>query len=102
MATFEIPLISMPQRFEIALAGVTYNLTVRWIEHGQFWSLDINDQDNVPIINGIPLITGEDLLSQYEYLDLGGQLFVSTDFDVGAPPTSSNLGSQSHLFFVTP
>lgn len=102
MSTFEIPLISMPQSFEIALGGVTYNLTLRWIDAGQFWVLDINDQNNVPIVNGIPLNTGGDLLEPYGYLNFGGQLQVTTDFDLNAPPTSANLGSQAHLFFVTP
>lgn len=99
--TFEIPLISMPQTFQISLAGVTYNLELRWIQHGQFWVLDINDQNDVPIVNGIPLITGGDLLAPYGYLNFGGQLQVTTDFNLNAPPTSSNLGSQAHLYFVT-
>lgn len=101
MSTYEIPLISMPQRFEISLAGVTYNLTLRWIDAGQFWCLDINDQNDDPIVNGVPLVTGQDLLEQYESLGFGGQLQVTTDFDAGAPPTADNLGTQSHLFFVT-
>lgn len=91
----------MPQTFQVALAGVTYNLTLRWIQHGQFWVLDINDQANNPIVNGIPLITGADLLAAYAYLNFGGQLQVVTDFDFNAPPTSANLGSQAHLYFVT-
>jgi hypothetical protein len=98
----EIPLISAPQKFEITLAGVAYNMTVRWCAPGQFWGLDIRDQDNVDILLGVPLITGGDLLDGYEYLDIGGQLWVVTDYDAGAPPTSSNLGTQSHLYFVTP
>lgn len=101
MSVFEIPLISMPQKLEISLAGVTYNLVVRWIESSQFWILDINDQNNVPIIDGIPLVLGLDLLGQYEYLNLGGSLVVKSDVDANAPPTSANLGSQSHLLFVT-
>lgn len=101
MSTYEIPLVSMPQTFSISLGGVTYNLTLRWIDAGQFWVLDIDDQNNLPILNGVPLITGVDLLEPYEYLNFGGQLFVTSDFDTNAPPTSSNLGSQSHLYFVT-
>lgn len=98
----EIPLISTSQKFEITLLSVVYNITVRWCAPGQFWSLDIRDQDNVDILLGVPLITGGDLLDGYEYLDIGGELRVVTDYDAGAPPTSSNLGTQSHLYFVTP
>lgn len=92
----------MPQKFTISLAGVTYNMVLQWNGQGSFWGLDIADQNNVPIIQGLPLVTGIDLLEQYAYLGIGGQLIVTTDFDTGAPPTSSNLGSQSHLYFVTP
>lgn len=100
--TVEIPLISMPQRFTITLAGVSYNMILRWNEPGQFWGLDILDQNDEDILTGVPLITGANLLEGYDYLNFGGALTVSTDYDVGAPPTSSNLGSQSHLWFTTP
>lgn len=102
MSTFEIPLISLPQKFSVSLAGVSYNMTLRWCEPGQFWGLDIMDQGDTPILTGVPLITGGDLLDGYDYLNFGGQLIVTTDYDKGAPPTSSNLGTQSHLYFVTP
>lgn len=101
MTTFEIPLISMPQKFSVSLAGVTYNMTLRWCAPGQFWCLDINTVNDDSIRSGIPLITGADLLESFGYLNFGGQLIVTTDFDAGAPPTSDNLGAQSHLFFVT-
>lgn len=101
MSTFKIPLINAPQTFEISLAGVTYNMTLRWIQAGQFWVLDIADINDVPIVQGIPLITGGDLLEPYAYLNFGGQLQVTTNSDTGAPPTSSNLGSDANLYFVT-
>jgi hypothetical protein len=99
---FEIPLISVPQKFGISLAGIFYNMTVRWNAPGACWMLDIADVDEVPVLAGVPLVTGVDLLDQYGYLHFGGQLRVATDFDLEAPPTSSNLGTQSHLYFVTP
>lgn len=101
MTISEIPLISLPQKFKISLANVTYNMTLRWNQPGEFWCLDIADNNGNPIYDGIPLITGADLLEQFDYLAFGGQLQVATDYDTGAPPTSSNLGTQSHLYFVT-
>jgi hypothetical protein len=101
MAVFEIPLISAPQKFTISLAGVAYNMTLRWNDLGQCWCIDIADQSNTSLVSGLPLVPGIDILEQYEYLGIGGQLVVSTDYDKLAPPTSSNLGSQSHLYFVT-
>jgi hypothetical protein len=101
-SAFEIPLVSRPQKFGVSLAGVFYNMTVRWNEPGGCWMLDIADVNDVLVVGGIPLVNGVDLLDQYGYLNFGGQLIVVTDFDASAPPTSSNLGSQSHLYFVTP
>lgn len=100
-SAFEIPLISEPQRFSVSLAGVTYNITLRWNQPGQFWGMDIADINDVPIIQGVPLVTGANLLEQFDYLGIGGRMVVTTDYNASAPPTSSNLGTQSHLYFVT-
>lgn len=99
--TYEIPLTPQSQQLSTTLAGTTYNLAVLWRD-GEFggWFLDINDQNNNPIINGIPLVTGVDLLAQYEYLGLGFQLWVQTDNDPAAVPTYTNLGVTSHLYAV--
>lgn len=102
MSRFEIPLISMPQKFSISLAGVSYNMTVRWNQPGECWFLDIADVDDIEIVSGVALVTGVNLLEQYNYLNIGGELVVITDFNASDPPTSSNLGSQSHLYFDTP
>lgn len=101
MAAFEIPLISLPQKFDVDLAGVTYGMRFYWCAPGESWMMDVADNDGVPLVQGIPLNTGADLLAPYAYLGFGGQLIVETDFNRYAPPTSSNLGSQSHLYFVT-
>jgi hypothetical protein len=95
----EIPLIAAAQTFTITLVGVTYTFTLHWCAPASCWILDIGDLNNVPIVGGIPVITGADLLEPYGYLNIGGQLIASTDFDPGAVPTFDNLGSTGHLFF---
>lgn len=97
----EIPLTANPQTFAIALAGITYNLTVKWSLQTGTWILDIADANNNALIQGIPLVTGCDLLAQYGYVGIGGQLRVQTDNDADALPTVDNLGEESHLYFVT-
>jgi hypothetical protein len=98
---YEIPLQANAQTFVIQLAGVTYGMTLRWNESNQTWILDIADANGVALLQGIPLITGADLLAQYGYLGFGGSLYAQTDHDTFAPPTYANLGSDSHLYFVT-
>jgi predicted Zn-dependent protease with MMP-like domain len=101
--TYEIPLTPSPQTFSILLAGVSYQLTLRYIDATEGgWLIDIADNAENNILCGVPLVTGHDLLEQYDYLGLGGQLFVQTDGDPDAIPTFQNLGLQGHLYFVTP
>lgn len=101
MATYEVPLTAASQTFRISLAGVTYQLTVIWRDAANAgWVLDIADDNGAAIVQGIPLVTGADLLEQYAYLNFGGQLQVQTDHDVDAVPLFDNLGSSSHLYFI--
>jgi uncharacterized protein DUF6983 len=99
-APLEIPLISAAQTFSVTLVGVTYTMMVHWCAPASCWILDIADQNAVPIVPGIPMITGADLLEPYRYLGIGGQLIVQTDNNTDAVPTFDNLGSRGHLYFV--
>ncbi len=102
MAVHEIPLSPNPQTFRIQLAGVTYLVQVIWRDTSEGgWFLDLSTNDGAPIVQGISIVTGADLLEQYAYLGIGGSLVVQTDHDVDAAPTYENLGQASHLFFVT-
>lgn len=101
MATYEIPLTPEAQLFQIKLAGVTYSLNLVWNNVANAWVLDIADENNIPILRGIPLVPGVDLLGPYPYLNFGGQLVAQTDNGVTIPPTYDNLGTTSHLLFVT-
>ena len=103
----EIPLNNTPVRFGISLQDVRYQLTIRYrstgIAGGCGWTIDIADTYGAPLVSGIPMVTGADLLAQYEYLNFGGGLMVATDGDdKGAHvPTFGNLGTSSHLYWVT-
>jgi hypothetical protein len=97
---YQIPLIASPQTLTVTLAGVTYNMRVLWNAASQCWVLDIYDSSGNPVINGIALVTGVDLLAQFGYLNFGGQLVVQTDFDTLAIPTLANLGTNGNLYFV--
>jgi hypothetical protein len=98
---YEIPLKPEAQEFDISLGGVTYHLLLTWNAPNNAWNLDIEDSLQNPIVQGIPLITGADLLAQLEYLGLGGALIVQSDFDPNEVPNYGGLGSTGHLFFVT-
>lgn len=98
---YEIPLDKGPQVFTATLAGVAYQITVVWREVTEGgWFIDFADVDGNPIVSGIPLVAGADLLAQHAYLGIGGSLYIQSSDDVDASPTYDSLGDTSHLFFV--
>ena len=111
---YEIPLTGAPQRFSSPLPiegsanlATAYTLTFQYrdadlaIAGGCGWTLDLADQGGTPIVCGIPLVTGVDLLAQYDYLNIGGHLVVSSAGNPPATPTFDTLGSGGHLYWVT-
>jgi predicted Zn-dependent protease with MMP-like domain len=102
VSTFEIPLSGQAQSFQVLILNVTYVFTLIWRDAASEWVLDIADANSNPLVQGLALVTGCDLLGQFGYLRLGFQLWVATDGDPDAVPTFANLGTQSHLYAVTP
>lgn len=98
----EIPLIAQPQRLSVTLSGESYQLLVTWNAVSECWLLRIADSSGVVLVSSIPLVTGTDLLEQFEYLGLGGELQVQTDGDVDAIPTFTNLGIEGRLYWIAP
>lgn len=103
MIYYEIPLSPNAQTFRITLAGVQYSMTLLYRTHGLGgWFLDIYTAGGDPLLLGVPLVTGVDLLAPYPYLNFGGPLLVTTDGDISAVPTYYNLGVTSHVYFGAP
>ena len=101
MAIYEIPLSPTPQSFSITLGGVSYRITVKYQNTDMGgWFIDIADSTGAALVNGIPLVTGADLLGQYKHLGFSGALRVQTSNNPDAIPTWENLGTQSHLYWV--
>lgn len=97
---YEIPLTANPQKLTISLGTNTYQLVVKWNDQSQTWVIDINDTDGNPVLTGLSMVTGADLLEQYSYMNFGGQLIAQSDTDLSLPPTFDNLGTIGHLYFV--
>ncbi|TXH35308.1 MAG: hypothetical protein E6Q98_16075 [Rhodospirillaceae bacterium] len=97
---YEIPLTAEPQKRVVTLVGQKYTLIVTWCDPQQYWVLELRDVNDVILVAGIPLVTGADLLAQYEYLEIGGALVAQSDADGFSPPTYENLGQTAHLYFI--
>jgi hypothetical protein len=100
MTAYLVPLQNTAQTLTIFMGGNSYNLRVLWNVPASCWVLDIYDASGNPVVLGIALVTGVDLLAQFGYLNFGGQLFAQTDFDTLAVPTFNNLGQNGNLYFV--
>jgi hypothetical protein len=96
-----IPLSGNTESFSIFLNSVQYNINVIWNKWSQLWQLDINDAKNNPILSGIPLVAGVDLLAPYPDLKFGGQLIAANVVQPSVPPSFTDLGVNSYLFFTT-
>lgn len=103
MTVFQLPLINVPQVFEISLAGTDYLLTCKWNDSDEGgWVIDLAlSADGSSVAANIPLIVGADLLDGLEYLGINGTLVVYTTGDDFAVPTLDNLGVQSNVYFQT-
>lgn len=102
-----IPTVPQAQQLQITLGAVAYSLIFRWNVPNLSWMMDIADQDNNLILSGIPLVTGADLLSPFEYLEIGGsfdagQLRAQTASNTFVPPTFVNLGTDGNLYWIEP
>lgn len=102
MTVYEIPLTPQPQTFSVQFPnGLTYGLRLIFLfTPDPCWELDISDSDGVPLVQGIPLVTGADLLAQYVYLGFGCSLYCTTDGDRDAVPRFDNLGVGGRLWLA--
>jgi hypothetical protein len=60
------------------------------------------DSDGNLLIAGVPILPSADLFAQHKWLGFPGQLRVAADYDPNAPPTLTDLGISSHLYYVQP
>lgn len=102
MTVYEIPIQPVDMLFNVQLGNLTYHMRTRWDEAEEGgWILDISDGEDTPLIHGIPLVAGADLLEQYDTVNIGGggHLYVYTDGQPFLPPTQENLGLNCHLLW---
>lgn len=97
----EIPTVPSAQTLNVQLAGVMWKLQITWNESMGHWTISFLTIEEVPVLMGIPLVTGVDLLGQHQHLGFGGSLIAQSDGDPDQPPTFDSLGISSRIYFVT-
>lgn len=103
MRTVEIPVSARPQIFTIPLANDTYTVRLYWLIPAECWVIDILTRESVPLICGIPFVTGTNLLAQFQHI-LKGILFVVSDHTgpVDEVPTFTSLGITGKVYYCPP
>jgi hypothetical protein len=110
MATnIEIPTQSgAPFTERITLQDVVYTLDFHWNTVAKVWNLDFyDDTGQTPILRGVALVTGCDLLEQFAYLPLGARLILTTmtigpGISPDTVPGFYNLGTDGRLYATMP
>ncbi|CAK8736429.1 hypothetical protein SODG_000142 [Sodalis praecaptivus] len=98
MVINEIPLTVTNQQFSITLSGTIWQMHIIWRDVAG-WVLDMCNSAGEPVIAGIPLRGGEDLLSQYGWLKPGGRLIVIEDDEQSLD--AAELGNTAKLYWIT-
>jgi len=93
----EIPLSATCQQFTISLSGRVWQMRLIWRDAAG-WVLDMLNASGDPVITGIPLIPGTDLLAQYGWINPGGRLVVVTEEDL--LPDATDLGKTVKLYWL--
>lgn len=99
---YEIPFEPRAQTFVIALAGVSYRLSTAWNVASSCWVLDVATPEGVAIVSAIPIVTGANLLEQFDHLAFGGKVFVQNVSADSLTPGYADLGVSGLAFFVVP
>lgn len=102
MALLKLPLRSdIPKyEFRIDLDGVTYTLAFRFNFRMTRWIMDLKTENNIPVIMGIPVLIGTDILERYQSSDLPpGNLFAVNLEDDFVEAGEDDLGNNVIIMY---
>jgi hypothetical protein len=85
----------------VTLDGVTVRLDTYTNKADSSWYLDVFDANDSPLVQGIALVAGLDLLFPYKYLDIPpGILFVNDHLGTVDDPTLSTfIDQEASLYY---
>lgn len=94
---YELPMTSdASQEFISTIDGVKYLFRVQLNVRSDIWTIDVNTVGDVPIIAGMPLVMGVDLLSTERFAR--GLLFLVDYSGRGVDPTADNINNYGLIW----
>lgn len=78
----------------------SFTIHQSWNEEAEYWTIDLYDGNYRPLIMGIPLLCGHDLLEQYQYMQIGSLYIVNTGDPSIEQPSLMDIGNFE-LLWVT-
>lgn len=99
MSLFSIPLRTGSQRLTVDLGDGDYNFRFLYRKAPETgWSMDIDGPRGIAI-HGVPLLLGTDLLWQFQYFQIPGQLFVRRLNEGSEVLSYDDMGRNIQLLF---
>jgi hypothetical protein len=100
--TYNIPLAVGAQRLTVDLGDGDYRLRLLYRDADEAgWSLDLDGPRDIAI-HGMPMLVGVDLLWQYAYFGIPGQLFVRRTNTGPEIFSYDDMGRNVQLLYVVP
>lgn len=93
-----IPITSQPNntfscKVPVDNLNITLTFTVSFNEVAGYWSISVSDSNGRKYIHNLPLVPGQNILEQYEYMGIGSAYVVANEQTDEEWPNSTNLGS---------
>jgi hypothetical protein len=79
--------------------NITLNFTLSYNTMANYWVLGIYDSSNNPLVLGIPLLPGANLLGQYQYLNIGSAVLWNIGDQSVLMPDNTNLATNFALYW---
>ena len=87
--------------YTIQLEGRSYRFTFTWNERTRFWYLDIDDDQDAPVLSGIRVVIEWPLTSRYRSAALPEGLLIAFELDASLDdPAFEDLGTRVSLAYL--
>ena len=86
--------------FRTALDNVVYSISIRYNSRSNRWTMDVKDTDDIPLVMGIPLLQGTDLIDRFKDRRLpAGHFIMQSLEDETREAGREDLGENSLLLY---